>query len=234
MKVGIIQSNYIPWRGYFDFIDDVDLFIFYDDVQYTRRDWRNRNTIKTANGLTWLTVPVALNSGSKTLIQEAKIDYSQKWVKKHTRSLHHAYAKARFFKTYSDEFFHILNNKFETLSELNVTLIKWVIEKLKINTKTKMSREFHPQGKKTDKLIDILSKASATTYLSGPGAKKYLEIEKFKKAGICLEYKSYEYQEFPQLYGRFEPHVSVVDLLFNCGENSKRFLKSLKPNERVP
>ena len=233
MKVGIIQSNYIPWRGYFDFIDDVDLFIFYDDVQYSKRSWRNRNRIKIPNGLIWLTVPVLINLNEGTLIQDVKINYRLNWIKKHVDSIKFSCGKAPFFKIYSKEFFDILNQKFETISELNVNINRWVIEKLDIDTKIKMSSEFNGVGSKTDRLMDILTKAGATSYLSGPAAKDYLEVEKFKKAGISLEYKVYEYDEYPQRFGKFEPNVSVLDLLFNCGEDSKDYLKSLKPNEKV-
>lgn len=233
MKVGIIQSNYIPWRGYFDFIDDVDLFIFYDDVQYSKRSWRNRNRIKIPNGLIWLTVPVLINLNEGTLIQNVKINYRSDWVKKHIDSIKFSYGKAPFFKIYSEDFFDILNQKFETISELNLNINKWIIEKLDIDTKIKMSSEFNGVGSKTDKLIDILTKAGATSYLSGPAAKDYLEVEKFKKAGISLEYKVYEYDEYPQRFGKFEPNVSVLDLLLNCGEDSTDYLKSLKPNEKV-
>ena len=233
MKVGIIQSNYIPWRGYFDFIDDVDLFIFYDDVQYSKRSWRNRNRIKIPNGLIWLTVPVLINPNEGTLIQNVKINYRLDWIKKHMDSIKFSYGRAPFFKMYSEDFFDILNQKFETISELNLNINKWIIEKFDIDTKIKMSSEFNGVGSKTDRLIDILTKARATSYLSGPAAKDYLEIEKFKKAGIDLEYKVYEYYEYPQRYGKFEPNVSVLDLLFNCGEDSKDYLKSLKPNEKV-
>ena len=233
MKVGIIQSNYIPWRGYFDFIDDVDLFIFYDDVQYSKRSWRNRNRIKIPNGLIWLTVPVLINPNEGTLIQNVKINYRLDWIKKHMDSIKFSYGRAPFFKMYSEDFFDILNQKFETISELNLNINKWIIEKFDIDTKIKMSSEFNGVGSKTDRLMDILTKAGATSYLSGPAAKDYLEVEKFKKAGIGLEYKVYEYGEYPQRFGKFEPDVSVLDLLFNCGADSKDYLKSLKPNEKV-
>jgi hypothetical protein len=233
MKVGIIQSNYIPWRGYFDFIDDVDLFIFYDDVQYTKNDWRNRNKIKTSNGLIWLTVPVLFKLTEGTLIQDAKIDYRTDWIRKHMDSIRFSYCKSGFYKSYSEEFFELLNRRFETISELNVNICRWVMEKLDIATELKMSSEFHAVGSKTDRLIDIIKKAGATSYLSGPAAKNYLEVEKFKEAGIGLEYKTYEYLEYPQLHGKFEPSISMLDLLFNCGKDSRKYLKSIKPNEKV-
>lgn len=233
MRVGVIQSCYIPWRGYFDFIDDVDLFIFYDDVQYTKHDWRNRNKIKTANGLIWLSVPVLCRLNDNIQIQNAKIDYKSNWVKKHIDSIRFSYCKTPYFKTFSEEFFDILNKRHETISSLNINIIKWIAQKLNIKTEMKMSTEFDPVGVKTDRLIDILKKASATSYLSGPAAKNYLDVGKFKNAGIGLEFKGYEYAEYPQLHGPFEPHVSVLDLLFNCGPDSRKYLKSLKSNEKV-
>ncbi|MBU4185297.1 MAG: WbqC family protein [Proteobacteria bacterium] len=232
MKVGIIQSNYIPWRGYFDIIDDVDLFIFYDDVQYTKNDWRNRNRLKTGNGLMWLTVPVLFKFSDKTLIQDAKISYKNHWLKNHEKSILNSYSKASFFTSYAEDLFSILNNKYVTISELNVDIIKWIMQKLNIKTETIMSSAVTNVGIKTARLINILKEVGATSYLTGPSAKNYHDVEKFQEAGIGLEYKVYEYKEYPQLYGGFVPQVSVLDLLFNCGENSRKYLKSLRPNEK--
>ena len=230
MRVGITQSNYIPWRGYYDFINDVDLFISYDDVQYTQRDWRNRNRIKTPNGLQWLIVPVRHYKRTQRIC-DTLIDYSQPWQRKHINTIKTNYHKAPFYHLYADEFFTIIEQRHETISELNIALSRWIMEKLSITTPLKISSEFNPVGSKTDRLIDILQKANATTYLSGPKAKDYLEPEKFVSAGIQLEYKSYKYKDYPQLWGPFEPAVSVLDLLFNCGENSREYLKSLSENE---
>src|SRR5262245_42016043 len=190
MKVGMIQSNYVPWRGYFDFIDDVDLFVFYDDVQYTPKDWRNRNRIKTRNGLKWLSVPVAHDRA--TLIQDAHIRYESRWVDKHIRSLSLEYKTAAFFVPYAEEFFEILRSRFRTISELNVHACKWVMRKLGIRTDTRMSSDFAVQGNKSDRPIAILEKLGATSYLSGPASKPYTDVQKFKEAGIGLEFKSYE------------------------------------------
>lgn len=227
MKVGMIQSNYLPWRGYFDFVDDVDLFIFYDDVQYTHRDWRNRNKIKTNNGTNWITVPVIHNSN--TLINNAMIDYSQNWVDKHIKTISFAYSKAEYFSYYSDQLFELLSNKYKTISELNITLIKWIMSVLNIKTELRMSDEFGIDGDKYNRPLKILKKIGATKYLSGPAAKDYTDEEEFKRNGIILEYKSYDYPEYPQLWGGFEKNVSVIDLIFNCGPYSKNYLKSLSP-----
>lgn len=231
MRVGIIQSNYIPWRGYFDLIDDVDLFVFLDDVKYTHRDWRNRNRIKTADGPIWITVPVLHDSN--TLIQDARINYDDRWVDKHARSIGLSCAKCPFYKAYADEFFDILNQRLPTISALNVAACKWAMAKLGIGTPTMMSSELDAAGAKGTRIVSLLKAAGATAYLSGPAAKSYADPEMFRAAGIALEYKSYEYKDYPQLHGGFEPSVSILDLLFNTGEDARGYLKSVKRNERA-
>lgn len=232
MKVGIIQSSYIPWRGYFDFIDEVDLFIFHDDLQYTKGDWRNRNKIKTDRGPIWLTVPVHYKSTSQRIC-DTIIDYSGGWPGKHIDQFVQWYAKARFFREYSEEFFGILNTQYRTISELNIAMCHWVMRKLEIGVPTRLSREFDPQGRKTVRLIDLLKKVGADCYLSGPTAKGYLDENAFRSNGIQLEYKSYDYPAYPQLWGEFEGKVTVLDLIFNTGPNARAYLKSQSPNERV-
>ena len=232
MKVGIIQSNYIPWKGYFDFIDDVDLFVFHDDLQYTKGDWRNRNKIKTETGTIWLSVPVKYHNHSQ-LIMETEIDNSQHWQQKHLNQIKENYHKAQFFDEIYTEYESILQNKFDTISELNVSLIKWMLKKLKINTPVMMSSELKPVGSKTERLIDLLTKLRASVYLSGPSAVSYLDYSKFREAGIGLEYKSYEYKEYKQLFGSFVESISILDLVFNQGLNVREYFKSLSKNEIV-
>jgi len=229
MKVGIIQSNYIPWRGYFDFIDSVDLFVFHDDLQYTKNDWRNRNKIKTRTGLSWLTVPVKYNRTAQ-LISETEIDYTQKWGQKHINMLKENYQKSPYFKDISEPFFEIISKRHNYISELNIEIIKFIMQELSIKTPLKMSCELALTGAKTARVIDILKKNGATTYLSGPAAKNYLDENMFKENHISLEYKSYDYPEYPQLWGSFEGAVSVLDLLFNTGTEARKFLKSKTPD----
>ncbi|MFQ5443634.1 MAG: WbqC family protein [Nitrospinales bacterium] len=230
--VAIVQSNYLPWRGYFDLIDEGDLFVFLDDVQYTRRDWRNRNLIKTSDGLRWLSVPVHFSRNDNTPIQGTLIDYGRDWVSKHIHAIRSAYGKAPFFKTYSGDLFDILSSRPDTISELNIRLIRWIMAHLTIRTELKMSRDFSPEGKKTGRLLDILKKAGATRYVSGPSAQAYLEKDQFRDAGIALEYKRYDLPEYPQNSGTFEPRVSTIDLLFNCGPDSTQYFKSRVPAEK--
>jgi hypothetical protein len=232
MKVGIIQSNYIPWKGYFDFIDDVDLFVLFDDVQYTNRDWRNRNKIKTREGMSWLTVPVKNRHAVQT-IQETEIDYSEPWQENHLNKIKENYLKAPHYGTFIQNFFDLISKKYGSISELNISLIKWLMKELNINTPLIMSSELNPVGNKTDRLIDILKKVNANMYLSGPAASGYLEVEKFKKEGIGLEYKSYSYTEYGQLFGVFEHGVTILDLIFNCGSDVRMYFKSLEPNKEV-
>lgn len=231
MRVGIIQSNYLPWRGYFDFIKQVDQFIVYDNIQYTNGDWRNRNLIKSPDGLVWITVPIQRKFGQ--LIEDTMINYSQRWVERNLNLLNTHYKKAPFYLKYIEKVNKILNSNFKTISELNVAFINWVCQELDISTPILMSSQFNSTGTKTERLIDILKKAGATSYLSGPAAKSYLDMSLFRTNGISLEYKTYDYPEYPQLHGPFVGNVSILDLLFNCGPDSVNYITSLTPNEVV-
>ncbi|MBI5953722.1 MAG: WbqC family protein [Chloroflexi bacterium] len=224
MKVGIIQSNFLPWRGYFDFIREVDLFIIHDDLQYTKGDWRNRNRIKTPRGLEWMTVPVNYKTTSQ-LIEETTIDHSTRWAQKILNRIREVYRQAPHFEPYYTQLGGLLLEPADTISELNLRLIHWVCRHLKIDTPIRFSREFHPQGTKTERLVGILKQVNATVYLSGPAAQAYLVPELLEGEGIRLEYKKYNYPEYPQLFPPFEPYVSVIDLLFMTGEDARLYLE---------
>lgn len=227
MKVGTIQSNFLPWRGYFDFIREVDLFIVHDDLQYTKGDWRNRNKIKTPRGAEWITVPVRYHQTSQ-LIEETAVDYEAPWARKMLNRIQESYRRAPHFEPYFSELNNLLTEAAVSISDLNLRLIHWVCRQLKIDTPITMSRVYHPQGTKTERLIDLLTKVKATAYLSGPAAKAYIVPEMFEKAGIRLEYKIYNYPEYEQLYPPFDPAVSVIDLLFMAGKDAPRYLDSLE------
>ena len=229
MLVGIIQSNYIPWRGYFDFIDDVDLFIIHDDLLFTR-DWRNRNYIKVGDSRQWLTVPVTFSYADKTLICDTKISYEKDWISTHLNRLQATYRAAPYFNLYFTPLKELFLTKPQTISELNLKLITWIAECLGITTQIRMSSEFSPEGTKTERLIGILKRAQATHYLSGPAADAYLDKEMFKAAEIKLSYKQYSYPSYPQFNEPFIGEVSVLDLLFHTGPNARQYLKSTLPN----
>lgn len=232
MRVGIIQSSFLPWRGYFDFIDDVDLFVFLDDVQYTRRDWRNRNRFKMAQGTGWVTVPVRYAERGQT-IEEILVDYDQPWDAKLLRLLEHSYGRTPYFERYIGPLRGLMEQRLRRLSELNIALTRWLMEELEIGTEIRRSRDFAPYGAKTERLLSILQKAGASHYLSGPSARDYLDEEAFRTVGIGLSYKSYHYPDYPQPYPPFDGQVSVLDLLFNCGPDSRHYLKSRVSNEIV-
>ena len=219
MKVGIIQSNFLPWRGYFDFIRETDLFIIHDDLQYTKGDWRNRNKIKTPRGVEWITVPVHYHHTSQ-LIEETSVDYSTPWVQKMLNRIRESYRRAPCFEPYFSELADLLIQPATSISDLNLRLINWVCQQLEINTPIKLSREYKPQGAKTERLMGILQQVKASTYLSGPAAKAYLLPKLFEQAGIRLDYKQYNYPEYEQLYPPFEAAVSVIDLLFMKGKDA--------------
>jgi hypothetical protein len=227
MKVGIIQSNFLPWRGYFDFIREVDLFIIHDDLQYTKGDWRNRNKIKTSRGLEWITVPVNYKNTSQ-LIEETTVDYSTPWARKALNRIKEAYRQSPYFETYFTQLSNLLLEPAASISDLNLRLIHWACKHLKIDTPIRLSREFHPQGTKTERLLGILKQVDATVYLSGPAAQAYLFPELLENEGIKLEYKKYNYPEYPQLFPPFEPYVSIIDLFFMMGENAWSYLEFSK------
>jgi len=223
MKAAIIQSNYLPWKGYFDIIHDVDVFVFLEDVQYTHRDWRNRNKIKTPGGVKWISVPVL--GGINQLIYEAKIDYSQDWREKHKQTIHHSYASSSYYDTYQSEILEIFSKKFNSLSELNIFSIKKISKILGIQTKFFNSKDLHNDGTKDDKLINICQTIGADSYVSGPAARNYIENDKFSTAKIELCYKDYSgYPDYQQLWGNFESMVSIIDVIFNCGEKSPFYI----------
>ncbi|WP_165352180.1 WbqC family protein [Solidesulfovibrio carbinolicus] len=232
MKVGIIQSSYIPWRGYFDFIASVDIFVFYDDVQYTTRDWRNRNRLKTPRGTEWITVPVSHQSRSK-LICETLIDLTTPWTKKHLRTWELNYRKSPNFNIATELLAEINDPEQTTISKLNIKLIHRICDYLEIKTPMILSSELSLKGRRTERLIEILKKLNATTYLSGPNADAYLDKDLFREYGIQLEYKSYDYTPYPQLWGEFIGDVTVLDLVANCGADAKKFLQSRTPDRVV-
>jgi hypothetical protein len=225
-RVAIVQSNYIPWRGYFDLINSVDELILYDDMQYTIRDWRNRNIIKTANGPLWLTIPVEVKGKYFQKIKDVVVS-DPSWSRKHWTSIVHSYSRAKCFKATKELFASLFTTEETSLSLINRRFIDAICDFLGINTRITWSMEYQLVGDKTERLVHLCKQAHATHYLSGPAAKSYLEEELFTREGISVSYMDYAgYPQYEQLYGAFEPQVSVVDLIFNHGLDAPKYMKS--------
>lgn len=234
-KVAILQSNYIPWKGYFDILAAVDEFIIYDEVQYTTNDWRNRNKIKTNTGLLWLTIPILHNNRFGQRIDEAQVR-DGRWPKKHCQSLLTAYAKAPYFKTLfpSLEAVYDACRDLSGLSAINLAFLRWVHAALGLTTRLSSSADYPSGGDKNERLVEICRQAGARSYLSGPSARCYIDESLFAAAGIAVEWMDYAgYPEYPQLHGpEFRHDVSILDLLFNTGpEMAWQYLKTLKPRD---
>jgi hypothetical protein len=223
-KISILQSNYIPWKGYFDLIAKSDVFVIYDEVQYTKNDWRNRNLISTQNGLQWLTIPVRQeNLGQK--IFESKIS-TNNWQRKHISSLQGSYSRAAHFNQFKESIFSLYENQSNLISEINISFIKAICEILEIKTQIIDSRELNLQGDRNMRLIEACKKLNANSYISGPAAKNYLQTNLFKEESIDIEWMDYSgYKEYKQVYGPFAHGVTILDLIFNTGNNAKNYMK---------
>ncbi|RLB14144.1 MAG: hypothetical protein DRG35_05835 [Deltaproteobacteria bacterium] len=220
MRGVILQPGYLPWLGFFDQMAWADVFVLYDDVQFTKRDWRSRNRIRTANGVTWLTVPILSKGRHLQKINEAQIDYTKNWEKKHINTIQRAYSRAQYFDQIFPHIVRILEQKDSLLIDLLVNLIYFFREELEIRTKLILSSTLSVKGNKNERLVQICRNLGITEYLTGKAAKGYLDTEFFKANGIEVFFHEYNHPVYPQLYEGFIPNLSIIDLLFNCGKSS--------------
>jgi hypothetical protein len=225
MNVVILQPSYIPWRGYFDQIRRADLFVFYDDVQYDKHGWRNRNQIKTHQGKQWLTIPVHSKGVTQGVaIKDVRIDWSKPWTRSHQKSLVISYGKAPCFKEYLPLLESVYQRRDEFLADFTIESSILLARELGF-TSTRFMRSSQMTGlagQKTDRVISLLKHVGATHYICGPSASSYMEPQKFAEVGITFEYMEYNYPEYPQLYLPYDPYVSILDLLFMVGKNAKQ------------
>jgi len=229
-KVAIIQSNYIPWKGYFDIINMVDIFVLHDDLKLTKQDWRNRNKIKVPFGdkTIWLTIPIKGKNKYNRMIMEAEAA-DNLWRKKHWLYISQYYSKAPFFMTYKKAFEELyLNCSENKLSMINYRFIKLINDILGIKTEILWSHQLKVKGHKSDKVLNLCKALNADVYLSGPAAKNYLKIDDFEQNGIKVQWMDYSgYPEYPQLYTPpFIHEVSIIDLIFNTGNDAYLYMKS--------
>lgn len=226
-RVAILQSNYIPWKGYFDLINMVDEFILYDDMQYTRRDWRNRNKIKTQQGLLWLSIPVQAKGNYHQPIKDMLVS-DPNWCFEHWKTIKHHYARAKWFSKYAGALEELYRGTTERrLSEINHRFLTAMCGLLGIETRITWSMDYQLADGKTERLVELCKQAGATEYISGPAAKDYIEANLFAEAGIELRWMDYsEYRQYEQLHGLFEHHVSIIDLIMNEGPDAGKYMKS--------
>lgn len=226
-RVAVVQSNYVPWKGYFDLIAAVDEFILYDDVQYTRRDWRNRNLIKTRDGLRWLTIPVEVKGKYHQRIRDVVVSDTG-WARTHWRALTHSYARTDHFRDIAPlvECWYEQAAGLRHLSAINELFLRAICNSLKIGTMITPSSRYAIAEGRSERLLDLCIQAGATSYLSGPAARSYLDESLFEAAGVAVRWMSYDgYVEYPQLHPPFEHGVSILDLLFNTGDAARGYLK---------
>lgn len=224
-RVAIVQSSYIPWKGYFDLIRSVDEFILFDDAQFTKRDWRSRNRIKTAQGAIWLTVPVSTKGKYLQAIKDTEIS-DPAWSRSHWQSIATHYARAPFFSSYKAALEELYRGCTAThLSLVNRRLIEGLCSLLGITTKLSWSMDYTVVPGKTERLLSLCQQAGATAYLSGSSARDYLDAGVFAAAGIGVTFTDYAgYPEYPQIHPPFDHHVSVIDLLVNAGPEAVSFM----------
>jgi hypothetical protein len=224
-KVAICQSNYIPWKGYFSMINRVDEFVLYDEMQFTKNDWRNRNIIKTGQGLQWLSIPVKVSGLFGQKINESEVA-NQIWRKKHWKTICQNYSKAAYFHQYKTQFEELYLEDNETfLSQINYKFIVLVCEILNIDTNLSWSKDYEIVGEKSERVLNICCQLGATTYISGSAAKDYLDESIFKDRNIEINWMDYtNYLEYSQLFDGFEHGVSVLDLIFNLGDEAKNYI----------
>ncbi len=226
-RIAIVQSSYIPWKGYFDLVRSVDEFVLYDDMQFTRRDWRSRNQIKTTNGLQWLSVPIDVKGKFDQRIKDAQTA-GNAWAAKHWSSLCLNYGKASFFRDYApslEDLYLQLSNE-TSLSTINSRLIRWMCGAMAITTPITWSMDYLQREGKSDRLLSVCQAAGASHYLSGPAARDYLDTDLFAAAGVSVSFADYsDYPSYPQLHPPFVHAVSALDLLFNTGPDASEFMK---------
>lgn len=221
--IGILQPGYLPWLGFFEQLWNCDVFVIYDDVQFEKGSWRNRNRIKTVDGIRWLTVPVCLG-GQLPTIDQVRIGYGTFWQKKQVRTLTQNYKKATYFDLYADRLFLFINKRYTFLKDLLIEHISWINDCLNIRTPVYLSSDLQIPGKGTARLVEIVLALSGTHFYEGAAGRNYIEMSLFEKNGISVIFQEYTHPVYPQCFGSFEPYLSIIDLMFNCGPESLNIL----------
>ena len=227
MIVSISQPAYMPWLGYFNRIAKSDMSIVLDNVMLERSSktrFTNRNKIKTERGWNWLTVPVKTAGLGQPLICDVVLDMDQNWQDKHRKSIFQSYNNSPHFEPHREWFEGFFSQKFTYLAPMLNDLTSHLLETLNINTPMLFSSKMGIKGEKSELILNLCKNVGATTYLSGPFGKDYLDAEAFEEAGINLDFDDYVHPTYSQIHGEFVPFMSIIDLLFNCGDDSLQIL----------
>ncbi len=229
MKATILQPTYLPWMGYFEMIDSSDAYVVFDHVQFERKSWQQRNKIKTANGVIYLTVPVE-KSSRETPISKIRISYNQgNPLKNHWKTIELAYKRAPYFGKYKSSFEKIYSQKHVLLKDLNIKIIKLACDILGIKKKIIFSSDLNLKDKnmeKTEKVINLCKNQGIAHLYDAEGAEKILDKSLFQKEGISVDFQEFLHPEYPQLWGEFVPYISIIDLIFNQGDKSLSIIRS--------
>ncbi len=224
-RLVVLQPSFLPWLGHLDQYDWADVFVLYDDTQYDKHGWRNRNRILSPNGITWLTVPVKTKGQEKPLNTEVEINNSQPWAKKMISTISQSYSKTPYFKEHFPALEAALLTPYDKLVDLNLATFGWLTRALDMPWKVQRSSELGIDGRKTERLVAICQKFKATEYLTGDAARDYLEEDKFQELGVTVRWHNYDHPVYEQGRGEFVPYLSVVDLLFRHGPRSREILR---------
>jgi len=220
--VSIHQPQYLPWLGLFHKILKSDLFIFLDNVQFVKNEWQNRNKIRTHRGWQWLTVPVSFSHGDK--IKDVRTNHRVNWCKKHHHALVTNYSPASYFREYFPAFEEAYSREWPGLVDVNLFFLRLMMDMLGIKVETALASEFPEVNEPTERLVALCKEVGAECYLSGIVGRSYLDLNRFEEEGIKVNFHDFKHPVYPQLYGEFQPNMSIVDLLFNCGPESLTIL----------
>jgi hypothetical protein len=218
--VVVLQPGYLPWLGFFDQLNRADVFVYYDDVQYDKHGWRNRNRIKTQDGPQWLTVPVRHGDAGFLRIVDVEIDGRTPWARKHVASVRQAYARAPFLKRYMPALEELLERKWERLVDLDLACAALIAGWFGLDRRIERSSALGIDGSRSERLVNVCRRFGASRYVSGDAAKGYLDVAAFEAHGITVEWQGYPHPTYPQLHGPFVPYLSALDLVLNCGSDA--------------
>jgi hypothetical protein len=224
VTIAVLQPGYLPWLGFFDQMQRADIFVLYDDVQYDKHSWRNRNRIKTPMGAQWLTVPVRHSGLNWPALDQVRIDNGQPWARKHITFLKQTYSRAPYVKAYLPALERVLSQPWGRLLDLDVAIIELLADWLDVRTPVVLASSLGVGGERSARLLGICAHFGATRYLSGDAARDYLDQGAFARAGVDIVWQQYAHPVYSQLHGAFVSHLSAIDALLNCGEDAATLL----------